>query len=109
MSEEEEATQIYEEVAEKKRETADKTTQVFTHECLMQRMRSLHNLNHSAKRSSDFKTLKQESDASITNAAAVSYKSILYRNVLTKSHSEMMDITEKRLFDFIDNCNIDLI
>lgn len=96
--------------SDRRKDTAEKSTQVFTHECLMQRMRNLSSSSSHSRRSA--KTRSQKHDSNIVDKKSffnTDYKSILYRNVLTRSHSEMMDFTEQRLFNFLDNSKFILV
>ena len=87
---------------EKQCATAEKSTQVFTHEYLLQRMRCLTGSSKKLNRSH----FQKQNPIPRTKAfPTTDYKSILYRNVLTRSHSDMMTNTEFRLFNFLDNSN----
>jgi hypothetical protein len=91
---------IESEISEKQWARSDKSTQVFTHEYLLQRMRCL---TSSSKKLNRSHLQKQNLIAPLKDYKPTDYKSILYRNVLTRSHSDMMTNTELRLFNFLDN------
>lgn len=84
--------------------TNEKSTQVFTHEHLICRMRQLksHNLSNRKTVIDLAQNINQNKKIAKNNFIKADSKSIFYRNVLTQSHSDMMNLTEKKIFNFLD-------
>jgi hypothetical protein len=82
--------------------TNEKSTQVFTHEHLICRMRQLKSHNPSNRKTVIAQNINENKKITKNNFIKTDSKSIFYRNVLTQSHSDMMNLTEKKIFNFLD-------